>query len=48
MKIKKSVVQQIIKEEVVKVKKMLSLKEERKAILKQLGELYKQDDLEKK
>jgi len=42
MKIKKSIVEQIIKEEAVKVKKLISLNEEKKVILKQLNELYEE------
>ena len=40
MKIKKSLVEQIIKEEVVKIKKLIALKEEKHEILKQLNEMY--------
>jgi hypothetical protein len=42
MKIKKSLVEQIIKEEALKVKKLKTLNEEKKAILKQLNELYEE------
>lgn len=42
MKIKKSIVEQIIKEEAMKVKKLKILSEEKKTILKQLNELYEE------
>lgn len=42
MKVKKSLVEQIIKEEAVKVKKLIALNEEKKAIFKQLNELYEE------
>lgn len=46
MKIKKSLVQQIIKEEAVKVKRLIELKEEKEVIMKQLNELYQEVDTE--
>ncbi len=46
MKIKTSLVRQIIKEEAVKVKRLIELKEEKQAILKQLNELYQEVDLD--
>jgi len=46
MKIKKSIVEQIIREEAVKVKKLMVLQEEKKAILKQLNELYEGDEMD--
>lgn len=42
MKIKKSLVEQIIKEEAVKVKKLIALQEEKKQILGQLNEMYEE------
>jgi hypothetical protein len=44
MKIKKSEIKQIIKEETIKVKKLMVLKEEKRAIIKQLNELYEEDE----
>ena len=46
MKIKKSLVEQIIREESLKIKKIITLNEEKKVILKQLNELYKEEDME--
>jgi len=43
MKIKKSLVEQIIKEEAIKIKKLIVLKEEKENILKQLNELYEEN-----
>jgi hypothetical protein len=40
MKIEKTLVQQIIKEEITKFKRLIILKEEKQNILKQLNELY--------
>jgi len=42
--IKKSLFEQIVKEESVKVKKLITLNEEKKNILKQLNELYAEED----
>lgn len=44
MKIKKSVFEQIIKEEALKVKKLIALKEEKAKITHKLNELYEEDD----
>lgn len=44
MKIKKSLVEQIIREESEKIKKLIILKEEKKRIIKQLNELYEEDE----
>jgi hypothetical protein len=46
MKIKKSLVEQIIKEEAIKVKKLIALKEEKNNILKQLNELYEEGEMQ--
>jgi hypothetical protein len=46
MKIKKSLVEQIIKEEAMKIKKLIVLKEEKQHILKQLNELYEGENIE--
>lgn len=46
MKIKKSLVEQIIKEEALKIKRVMVLKEEKNQILKQLNELYEEQTLE--
>jgi len=43
IKVKKSLVEQIIKEEAIKVKKLITLQEEKKQILKQLNELYEEN-----
>jgi len=43
MKVKKSLVEQIIKEETEKIKTLLTLQEERVKIIKQLNELYEED-----
>lgn len=45
MKIKKSLVEQIIKEETEKIKQIKVLQEERKNIMKQLNELYDEGDM---
>ena len=42
MQVKKTVVDQIIKEEVVKLSKVIVLNEEKQNILKQLNELYEE------
>jgi len=44
MKIKKSLLEQIIKEEAMKIKKVMVLKEEKKSIIKQLNELYEETE----
>ena len=44
MIIKKSLVEQIIKEEAAKIKKLIALKEEKKHVLKQLNELYEEGE----
>ena len=46
MEIKKSVVDQIIKEETLKLQKVILLKEEKGKILKQLNELYEENVME--
>jgi hypothetical protein len=46
MKIEKSLVQQIVREEVIKAKKLIILKEEKQRIIKQLNELYGEDVIE--
>lgn len=46
MKIKKSLVEQIIKEQSEKIKQIAVLQEERKNIVKQLNELYEEKDEE--
>jgi hypothetical protein len=46
MKIKKSLVLQIVKEEAIKVKKLIELNEEKKAVMKQLNELYQEVELD--
>jgi hypothetical protein len=43
MKLKKSLVEQIIKEEALKIKKIMVLKEEKERIIKQLNELYEEE-----
>lgn len=43
MKIKKSLVEQIIREETEKLKKLIVLKEEKEQIVKQLNELYEEN-----
>ena len=46
MKIKQSLVEQIIKEESLRVKRILVLKEEKENILKQLNELYEEGEMD--
>jgi hypothetical protein len=43
MKIKKSLIEQIVKEEIQKIKEIKVLQEEKKNIQKQLDELYKEE-----
>lgn len=43
MKIKKTLIEQIVKEEVQKIQELKSLQEERKLIKKQLNELYEEE-----
>ena len=44
MKVKKSLVEQIIKEEAIKMRKLMVLKEEKLQIIKQLNELYEEEN----
>lgn len=46
IKIKKSILDKIIKEESEKINKIITLKEERKSVLKSLNELYQEVDLD--
>lgn len=46
MKVKKSLVEQIIREEVVNIKKLITLNEEKKKIVKKLQELYQETEID--